>query len=315
MQIRTGSTANDDRMTRKSRSKRHKSGHPGQRDTAARPAAGVVATSASKPDLALRILTAIGLLLTAYLTWVAWNSGSAAFCTEGSGCDVVQGSRWSRFLGLPIAAWGFALYAALAWTAWRPAPRLVRWRRMWRFSFLGLAISVYLTIAGLVALQAVCVWCLLSLAVMTAIFLLVHATRPDGTPGTSWPTWLLGNGLLALGLLAVLQMSAMGLLERREDPRLRALAAHLEQSGVIFYGASWCANCTEQKRLFGAAGKRLPYVECSPNGRNGGVAFECIGAGISGYPTWIIGGQPHVEVIAPERLARMTGFDWEAEGE
>ncbi len=299
-------------MARKSKNRRHKSGHAGQRDTAARPAAGVAAASASKPDLALRLLTAIGLLLTAYLTWIAWNSGSAAFCTEGSGCDVVQGSRWSRFLGLPIAAWGFALYAALAWTTWRPAPRLVRWRRLWRLSLLGLAISAYLTVAGLVALQAACVWCLLSLAVMAAIFLLVHATRPDGAPGTPWPTWLLGNGLLALGLLAALQMSAMGLLERREDPRLRALAAHLEQSGVKFYGASWCANCTEQKRLFGAASRRLPYVECSPNGRNGGLAFECISAGIGGYPTWIIGGQPHVEVMAPERLARMTGFDWEA---
>ncbi|WP_202840033.1 vitamin K epoxide reductase family protein [Luteimonas saliphila] len=275
---------------------------------------GPVRAATGKADIALRVLAVTGLLLTGYLSFVAWQDTGAAFCTEGSGCEVVQGSPWSRFLGLPIAAWGALLYAALAWTAWRPATRptlrLARWRRLWRLSFLGLAISVYLTVAGLVALQAVCAWCLLSLAVMLAIFLVVHATRPDSAPGAPWTTWMLGNGLLALGLLAALQMSAMGLLERREDPRLRALAEHLAQSEAKFYGASWCPECTRQKRLFGAAAKRLPYVECSPEGRGGGVAFDCISARIGGYPTWIIDGQHHVEVIEPERLARISGFDW-----
>ncbi|MGJ4730446.1 vitamin K epoxide reductase family protein [Luteimonas sp. SDU101] len=266
----------------------------------------------SRTGLALRVLTVAGLLLTAWLAWTGWGGGSPAFCAQGSGCEVVQGSRWSRFLGLPIALWGFALYAALAWTAWRPGPRLQRWRRLWRLSFLGLAISVYLTVAGLVVLQAVCAWCLASLALMLAIFVLVHLARPDAAPGTPWPTWWLGNALLALGLLAVLQLSAMGLLERREEPRLRALAEHLSQSGAKFYGASWCPVCNEQKNAFGAAARHLPYVECSPNGRNGGVAFECLSAGVGGYPTWVIERQHHVEVLTPERLARLSGFDWEA---
>lgn len=269
------------------------------------------ASSTTKADLVLRALAVFGLLVTAYLAWVAWRAGGPVLCSEGSGCDLVQGSRWSRFLGLPIAAWGFVLYALLAWAAWRPAPRLLRWRRLWRLSFLGLAVSVYLTVAGLVALRAACAWCLLSLATMAAIFAVVHATRPHGAPGAPWPTWLLGNGLLALGLLAALQLSAMGLLERREDPRLRALAEHLAQADARFYGASWCPNCTEQKRLFGAAAKRLPYVECSPEGRGGGVAFECIGARIGAYPTWVIEGRHYPELMPPERLARLTGFDWD----
>ena len=128
--------------------------------------------------------------------------------------------------------------------------------------------------AGLVALQAVCAWCLVSLAIMVAIFVLVHARRPDAAPGGSWPTWWLGNGLIALGLLAMLQLSATGLLERREDPRLRALAQHLAQSDAKFYGASWCPACNEQKRVFGAAARHLPYVECSPDGRNGGDTID-----------------------------------------
>lgn len=299
-------------MSRKSSGKRRR---PDARrgDAAASTSAGPAPAEAlSRTGLALRVLTVAGLLLTAWLAWTGWGGGSPAFCAQGSGCEVVQGSRWSRFLGLPIALWGFALYAALAWTAWRPGPRLQRWRRLWRLSFLGLAISVYLTVAGLVVLQAVCAWCLASLALMLAIFVLVHLARPDAAPGTPWPTWWLGNALLALGLLAVLQLSAMGLLERREEPRLRALAEHLSQSGAKFYGASWCSVCNEQKNAFGAAARHLPYVECSPNGRNGGVAFECLSAGVGGYPTWVIERQHHVEVLTPERLARLSGFDWEA---
>lgn len=299
-------------MSRRPKARR---GKPPHAATGAPPVAaqgGRTPAAATKSDLALRALTGFGLLLTAYLAWVASSGTAAAFCTEGSGCDVVQSSQWSRFLGLPIALWGFGLYAVLAWLAWRPGSRVVRWRRLWRVSFLGLAISVYLTVAGWIALQALCLWCLLSLATMLAIFALVLASRPEGAPGVRRGPWLLGNGLVALGLVAALQVSASGLLERRGDPRLHGLAEHLQRSGVTYYGASWCANCREQSRRFGAAASRLPYVECSPNGRNGGVAFECIGAGITGYPTWIIGGRHYVEVIEPQRLAAMTGYDWEA---
>lgn len=279
--------------------------------TTPRAASAPATVVATRTDSLLRALIVGGLLLTAWLAWTAWRGETPAFCAEGAGCDLVQGSRWSRFLGLPIAAWGLALYAALAWTAWRPASRLARWRRLWRLAFLGLAISVYLTVAGLVAVQALCAWCLASLAIMLAIFVLVHRARPDAAPGTAWPTWWLGNGLLALGLLGMLQLSAMGLLERQEEPRLRALAEHLAQSGAKFYGASWCPVCNEQKDAFGAAARHLPYVECSPQGRNGGVAFECLGAGVGGYPTWVIERQHYVEVLPPERLARLSGFDWE----
>lgn len=300
-------------MSRKSASRRnkpHRAGHPPTTANAAHQHA-VKPSPRSTRDKVVLALSLFGLLLTGYLSYVAFTRSGTAFCAEGSGCDVVQGSQWSRFLGLPVAAWGFALYALLAWVAWRPAPRGVRWRRAWRLAFLGLAISLYLTLVGAIALQAFCAWCLLSLATLAAIFAVLQSSRPDGAPGTPWPTWLLGNGLVALGLVAALHVSATGLLQRPEDPRLRGLAEHLQATGVKFYGASWCPNCTAQKKAFGASAERLPYVECSPNGRNGGVAFECTSAGIGGYPTWIIDGMPYTEVIEPERLAGMTGYDWE----
>src|SRR5690606_33832437 len=120
------------RMSRKSGGKRRRSATTRREAGTLQPVAAHSAVALTRADLALRVLTIAGLLLTAYLTWIALGSGSAALCTEGSGCELVQGSRWSRFLGLPIAAWGLLLYVALAWVAWRPAPRLVRWRRLAR---------------------------------------------------------------------------------------------------------------------------------------------------------------------------------------
>ncbi|MCD9027023.1 vitamin K epoxide reductase family protein [Luteimonas sp. BDR2-5] len=258
------------------------------------------------------LLALAGLLVTAYLTVVAWRGEGAAFCTEGGGCDVVQGSAWSTFLGLPVALWGFALYALLAVVAWRPGNALLRWRRLWRLSLLGLAVSLYLTLAGAIALQAFCVWCLASLAIIAALFAVVSLRRPNGAPGVPRQPWLLGSALLVVAVLGAMHLLATGLPQRPESPRMTALVAHLHDSGVKYYGASWCANCRRQSRLFGASAERLPYVECAPNGRTGAVAFECTSAGITAYPTWVIRGEQVSEVLEPARLAELTGFDWDA---
>ena len=296
-------------MGRKSKGRAH--GHHREREhPSSSPAAKTVPRL--PPDRVVLALAFVGMLLTAYLSVVAWRGGGAAFCTAGSGCDVVQGSAWSRLFGIPVAAWGFALYALLTWTAWRPATtRLRRWRGLWRLSLVGVAISLYLTLVGVFVLEATCPWCLLSLATIAAIFATVALRRPEGAPGATWASWLLGSGLVALGLVAVLHVAATGSWQRPADARLLALADHLQQAGVRYYGASWCVNCQRQSKLFGAAAERLPYTECSPDGRSGGVAFECTTAGVTSYPTWVIGGQPYTGVIEPERLARMTGFDWE----
>lgn len=300
-------------MSKKSRARRkpQRSEHAASAPSRTQAAAALRTAAADVPLLALSLF---GMALTAYLSWVALGSAAPAFCAAGSGCDVVQQSPWSRFLGVPVAVWGFLLYALLALVAWRPVARLARWRWAWRLSLAGLAISVYLTAVAALQLQAWCLWCLASLATMLAIFALVAVRRPPGAPGGPWPAWWLGSGLVALALVAAMHLNAGGL-QRPEHPRLRALAEHLTESGAKYYGASWCGNCREQSRRFGASAARLPYVECSPNGRNGGVAFECVSARISGYPTWIIKGRHHVEVLTPEQLAGLSGFDWEGAAE
>lgn len=275
----------------------------------ARPAAA--ASRALAPDWIVVGLAGLGLLITAYLTAVSWLGGDVAFCTEGSGCDVIQQSRWSTVLGMPVALWGFAVYALLALVAWRMPAKLKRWQRLWVLALVGVAISLYLTAVGLVALDALCAWCTASLLTIGAILARVALNRPESAPGMSWQHWGLNTGAVALVAVIGLHLYYSDLLQPAENPRLTALALHLEQTGARYYGAFWCPTCAEQRRVFGRSADRLPYVECSPDGRNGPRAMACISAGIEGYPTWVIGGQRIQALLTPEELARYSGFDWQ----
>ncbi len=96
----------------------------------------------------------------------------------------------------------------------------------------------------------------------------------------------------------------------RESPRLQALASHLRLSGARFYGTYWCGTCQEQKQLFGSSAKRLPFIECTPNGRNGLVAPACQRAQVNSYPTWIIRGERYHKVLSIDELARLSRFRW-----
>src|SRR5690606_35635848 len=116
------------------------------------------------------ILASAGMLLTAYLTGTTRWAAAPAFCDAGAGCDVVRQSRWSTVMGLPLSYWGFTVYALLAFLAFRPMATAKRWIWLWRITVAGLAISLYLTTVSLIALGAACLWCVLSLGIMAAIF-------------------------------------------------------------------------------------------------------------------------------------------------
>ncbi|MFO8152265.1 vitamin K epoxide reductase family protein [Thioalkalivibrio sp.] len=294
-------------MTKAKRRKK-KPGRPGAGATTPNPVEG-------QREVVILALALLGMGITGYLTVAAWMRSTPAFCAEGAGCDLIQQSQWSSFLGLPIALWGFALYAVLAAIAFAMPPRLKRWRRLWMVAFVGVSVSVYLTAVGWFTLDAFCGWCLASLATIAAILAAVFLRRPGSAPGMPWSQWLLRSAGAGLVLVAALHLVASDLLSRPEDPRLAALAVHLEESGVRYYGASWCPACRQQSRLFGAASERLPYVECSPGGRGTPMARVCTSAGIASYPTWIIRGRRFEEVLRPRELAQLSGFDWERHSE
>lgn len=274
------------------------------------PQAGVERSAPRSPEWLVLALAAMGMLLTGYLTFLALSGGTPAFCEQDSPCELIQQSRWSRILGQPLALWGFALYSLLAFNAWRLPARLLRWRRLWLIAFLGLVISLYLTLVGWVELDAFCGWCLLSVALLAAIFARVTLQRPKSAPGIGWRPWLINSGVAALIAVGALHLYYSDMFAPRESPRLQALASHLRQSGARFYGAYWCAACQEQKHLFGSSAKRLPYIECTPNGRNGLLAPACVNAQVNSYPTWIIRGERYRQLLSLEELARYSRFRW-----
>jgi thiol-disulfide isomerase/thioredoxin len=88
-----------------------------------------------------------------------------------------------------------------------------------------------------------------------------------------------------------------------------SLARCLADKGFVFFGASWCPYCREQKRLFGHDAANLPYVECSADGKpHGAQTYQCDMEGIGSYPTWRFpDGRLHGGVQSLEGLRDVSG--------
>jgi len=252
-------------------------------------------------------LAMLGVGLTIILFTVAARQSELPFCGSGSDCDIVQASRWSKLLGIPITVWGFGVYAAIAAAAVLATKRASRWRAIVFFATVGFAVSVYLNVVALTVIDATCLYCVASLCLMTVIYAL--SWRAGGLAGLQ--RWRTGSTLSAVVVVALMHLHFAGVFDPAagpEDPYLRGLSEHLDASGAKFYGAFWCPHCQQQKQVFGASAERLPYVECSPNGQRGARATACLGADIRNYPTWIIGGQRFERTMTPKQLARHSGY-------
>ncbi len=267
------------------------------------------------PDWPLFTLAAIGMALSGYLTFTAWQGRLVAFCTAGAGCDIVLNSRWSTLFGMPTSFWGFLTYSLLAAVAWNKNAA-DRWRWAWAISLFGFLFSLYLTSVSLFELRATCPYCLTSLSIMTAIFIVTTLRRPTKLAKFSWGPWLAKTGGVAVLGIVVLHLYFAGYwgeAQGPEDPWVRALAEHLAESNAKFYGASWCPHCAEQKQLFDGSVKRLPYVECSPGGPNAPQADICKDKDIESYPTWIIDGQRYTGVQPLDTLAQLSHFQYQGD--
>jgi len=256
-------------------------------------------------------VSSLGVVLTGYLSWAAFSGGTVQGCSAGGGCDVVLTSRWATLLGLPTAFWGLFAYAGLAAIAFvRRVDR--HWSYAWTAALFGVCYSVYLTVVSLTILGSACPYCLTSLGLMTATLALVVLQRPPQTAHRSWLGLVAGRGALAGLVILLLHANYVAPAAEPtgpEDPMVRALAEHLTEQGALFYGASWCPHCQEQKRLFGASASRLPYVECSPAGPNTPQSLTCRRAGVQSYPTWVIDGRAFAgQVLSLAQLAEATAF-------
>jgi uncharacterized membrane protein/glutaredoxin len=265
------------------------------------------------PNWPLLVLALLGMVLSAYLTFTAWQGKLAAFCTEGAGCDVVLNSRWSTLFGMPTSFWGFLTYALLAAVAWNRYADS-QWRWAWVISLFGLLFSLYLTAVSLFVINATCPYCLTSLGVIAVIFVMTTLQRPENLPKFSWGPWLGKSVGAAAAVIVGLHLYFAGYwgeASKPEDPWVKALAEHLTKSDAKFFGASWCPHCQDQKKLFGSSVKRIPYVECSPGGSQAPQAALCKEKDIRSYPTWVINGQRQTGVLTLDTLAQLSKFNYQ----
>ncbi len=268
------------------------------------------ATAQDGPNWPIFVLAIMGMIVSGYLTYSAWTLQQLALCTEGSGCDVVLTSKWSKLFGMPTSFWGFLTYALLGAIAWNKRTA-VQWKTAFILSIFGVLYSAYLTAISLFVLDAACPYCLTSLGLMTAIFAVVLYQKPAPMAGFSWGPWIAKSVSPALVVILALHLHYAGYwgqTARPEDPWIRALTSHLTQIDAKFYGAFWCPACTQQKEMFGSSVYRVPYIECSPGGQRAPVAQACREARIESYPTWLINGQRYTGIQPLESLAQFSNF-------
>jgi len=96
-------------------------------------------------------------------------------CSIGS-CETVNLSRWSVFMGAPVAAWGVGFYVVMFGLSVASlqdlyADSLGMSKVLALLSGGGLIFSLWLTYLELFVIHAICQWCVASAIIVTLIFI------------------------------------------------------------------------------------------------------------------------------------------------
>ena len=126
---------------------------------------------------AVAVLALLGALDAAYLLLGKLGYVGSLECSISRGCDMVNASSYSQFLGVPVAGIGLAGYVALFLVAIVGLqPRWLSDKRpdllLTLLSAIALVFTVYLTYAEVVILGAICQWCVVSQIIILVIFIL-----------------------------------------------------------------------------------------------------------------------------------------------
>ena len=120
-------------------------------------------------------LALAGIFISTYLTLYKLGVIDELTCSIGS-CETVNTSRWSVFLGLPVAAWGLFFYIdvfviALVGTMPRFENEPLISVVLAGEAVIGVLFSAWLTYLELAVIHAICIWCVTSAAIVAAITL------------------------------------------------------------------------------------------------------------------------------------------------
>jgi uncharacterized membrane protein len=116
--------------------------------------------------LAAIACSVLGLGVAGYLTYVHY-AGISPVCEIAHGCEKVQTSEWSKLGGIPVALLGLLGYAGiLAATLVRGEAALTAAAGL---ALVGAGFSGYLTYREVFTIDAICIWCVASAALMTSL--------------------------------------------------------------------------------------------------------------------------------------------------
>jgi uncharacterized membrane protein len=138
-------------------------------------------------------LALAGIFISLYLTLYKIGVIGELSCSIGS-CETVNTSKWSRFLGLPVAAWGLLFYLDVFAVALVGTMRRFEFEPVISFvlvgeAAIGVLFSAWLTYLELGVIHAICIWCVTSAAIVTLILITTVADLREvraiaGTLGT-----------------------------------------------------------------------------------------------------------------------------------
>lgn len=226
------------------------------------------------------VLAAVALGGSAFLLYESLAAGQPLpGCGPGSGCDAVLNSRWSRWLGVPVAGPAALLYAVMLGSTFvlggRSTPRRMA---AWMLLIMGGAMAI--GAAGwFISVQALWVgaWCKYCLVVHVSgvlLGVLVFATAPIGRtrPGSVGPpaailgllVAMVGVGVLAAGQLMV-SPAMTRVVELREGASVEIDPAGLPHVGdataqvVVLYLFDYtCPHC---RRMHGHLAEAVARYE------------------------------------------------------
>jgi len=195
----------------------------------------------ARPDWIVVALALVGLAVAGYLTALKLGGNQAFLCRDGSGCDLVQASRYSVLVGVPTAMWGAGFYLAIVVLAAMP-----RTARRWQAAFIlvsgAVAFSLYLTYISIFVIGATCPYCLASGGIAVALLVVMLWRRPpaQGRQAAAYKPGRLAALGITTGVLTVLLGAFIFAADFSVPAGYQsALAQHLAKSQGIFYGAFW----------------------------------------------------------------------------
>lgn len=124
----------------------------------------------------MALISLLGLFLGAYLTLYKFGYIGTLACGVSS-CEQVQTSRWSVFLGLPVATWGLGFYAVmLVLSILGMQDRYADSRGLSLATLLfagwGALFTGWLNYLEAFVIHAWCEWCLFSAGMVLVLFIL-----------------------------------------------------------------------------------------------------------------------------------------------